>query len=85
MRNLYEIFKVLKIQKRIVSGETIRGNTERCTSDQLNTSSSGFFLKLVRGASFRGDFLQNPYFSSYTILKYILYEFAQRPQSGPIA
>ena len=27
MRKLYEIFKVLKIQKRIVSPETIRGNT----------------------------------------------------------
>ena len=27
MRKLYEIFKVLKIQKRIVSTETIRGNT----------------------------------------------------------
>ena len=27
MRKLYEIFKVLKIQKRIVSAETIRGNT----------------------------------------------------------
>ena len=26
-RYLYEIFKVLKIQKRIVSAETIRGNT----------------------------------------------------------
>ena len=27
MRKLYEIFKVLKVQKRIVSAETIRGNT----------------------------------------------------------
>ena len=27
MRKLYEIFNVLKIQKRIVSSETIRGNT----------------------------------------------------------
>ena len=27
MRKLYEIFKVLKIQKRIVSAETIHGNT----------------------------------------------------------
>ena len=27
MRKLYEIFKVLKIQKRIVSPETICGNT----------------------------------------------------------
>ena len=27
MWKLYEIFKVLKIQKRIVSAETIRGNT----------------------------------------------------------
>ena len=27
MWKLYEIFKVLKIQKRIVSGEIIRGNT----------------------------------------------------------
>ena len=26
MRKLYEIFKVLKIQKRIVSAEIIRGN-----------------------------------------------------------
>ena len=26
MRKLYEIFKVLKVQKRIVSAETIRGN-----------------------------------------------------------
>ena len=27
MRKLYDIFKVLKVQKRIVSPETIRGNT----------------------------------------------------------
>ena len=27
MRKLYEIFKVLKVRKRIVSTETIRGNT----------------------------------------------------------
>ena len=27
MRKLYEIFKVLKVQKRIDSTETIRGNT----------------------------------------------------------
>jgi hypothetical protein len=27
MRKLYETFKVLKIQKRIVSEETIHGNT----------------------------------------------------------
>ena len=27
MQKLYEIFKVLKIQKRIVSAETICGNT----------------------------------------------------------
>ena len=27
MRKLNKIFKVLKVQKRIVSGETIRGNT----------------------------------------------------------
>jgi hypothetical protein len=27
MPKLYEIFKVLKIQKRIVSAETIHGNT----------------------------------------------------------
>jgi hypothetical protein len=27
MRKLFEIFKILKIQKRIVSVETIRGNT----------------------------------------------------------
>ena len=27
MRKLYEIFKVLRVQKRIVSAETIRGNT----------------------------------------------------------
>ena len=26
MRKIYEIFKVLKLQKRIVSAETIRGN-----------------------------------------------------------
>ena len=27
MRKLYEIFKILQIQKRILSAETIRGNT----------------------------------------------------------
>ena len=27
MRKLYEIFKVLKVKKRIVSAKTIRGNT----------------------------------------------------------
>ena len=27
MRKLYEIFKILQFQKRIVSAETIRGNT----------------------------------------------------------
>ena len=27
MQKLYEIFKVFKVQKRIVSTETIRGNT----------------------------------------------------------
>jgi hypothetical protein len=27
MGKLYEVFKVLKIQERIVSAETIRGNT----------------------------------------------------------
>ena len=27
MRKQYDIFKVLKVQKRIVSAETIRGNT----------------------------------------------------------
>ena len=27
MRKLYEIFKILQIEKRIVSAETIRGNT----------------------------------------------------------
>ena len=27
MRKLYEIFNILQIQKRIVSAETIRGNT----------------------------------------------------------
>ena len=27
MRKLYEIFKIFQVQKRIVSAETIRGNT----------------------------------------------------------
>ena len=35
MRKLYEIFKVLKVQKRIVSVETIRGNTVVATPQNL--------------------------------------------------
>ena len=43
MRKLYEIFKVLKVQKRIVSAETLRGNTVA----QISLSPLTFFLSLV--------------------------------------
>ena len=36
MRKLYEIFKVLKVQKRIVSAETICGNTVYLTLCSTN-------------------------------------------------
>ena len=38
MRKLYEIFKILKDQKRIVSAETIRGNTVITFDFQEKTS-----------------------------------------------
>ena len=41
MRKLYEIFKVLKVQKRIVSAETICGNTvsEKTSRNKLKKNS----------------------------------------------
>jgi hypothetical protein len=41
MWKLYEIFKVLKIQKRIVSTETIRGNTVRKKIEEISREYTG--------------------------------------------
>ena len=65
------LFQILFWAKIWISLEV---NLKRCTSDQLNTFSPVFFqircwsgknggkrVQLVRGLSFRGNFLQNPY------------------------
>ena len=64
MRKLYEIFKVLKVHKRIVSSETIRGNR---VSKRL-----ALLAEWTKAANFSRNVFTGPRF------KFVTYNYSEK-------